>query len=132
MKHSVKRFVLLLALASCDVPLGGSTGGVQAGTQGKVNFALQPMTSVAEGKNDFSMSLIDVRTHKPIVGANGTVRTLMPAMGHETSEATVEEPTSGAYVLRGVVFDMPGDWAIRIQIKRDAITDEVQFPFSVP
>src|SRR5258708_33625415 len=112
MKRSVKRFSVLAALlafglAACDVAQAGMNGGALPGAEGNVDFALVPQELVAEGRNDFSMTLVDVHSQKLLSGAMVTLRTTMPAMGHETVEGTVEEPNPGLYVLRGVVFDMP-------------------------
>jgi hypothetical protein len=121
-----------LALGACDATPAGVNGGVLPGAKGNVQFALVPQGPVSEGNNTFSMKLVDVRTMQPVTGAMLTLHTLMPAMGHQTLEGTVEEQTPGTYVLSGIVFDMPGDWALRVQASSSAVADEVEFPLNVP
>jgi len=124
--------LLVMALSACDVPLPGENGGALSGSAGNVEFILVPQTPVVQGANDFSMTLVDVHTLEPLTGAKITLQTTMPETSRHTSEGVVQERTAGSYLLRGIVFDEPGDWAVRVHVKDAGITDEVEFPFNVP
>ena len=138
MKRFVKRFTIALAalgacgLMGCDVAPTTADGGTLSGTHQNIEFTLKPEAPVGEGTNAFTMTLLDTQTHQPVSGATVTLHTNMPAMGHQTNAGSVEEPTPGHYVLRGIVFDMPGDWAVRLQVASTSTTDEVEYPFNVP
>ena len=124
--------LLAMALSACDVALPGENGGALSGTTGNVEFILVPQTPVVRGENDFSMTLVDVRTLEPLTGAKVTLQTTMPETSRQTTEGLVQERTAGSYLLRGIVFDEPGNWTVRVHVNGGGITDEVVFPFNVP
>jgi hypothetical protein len=47
------------------------------------------------------------------------VKLFMPSMGHGSQKVNVAAQGGGVYALSNVIFSMPGDWEVRVQIKQD-------------
>lgn len=61
------------------------------------------------------------------------VKLWMPDMGHGSSPVTITRTEAGVYQVSRVFFIMPGDWEVRVQIKRGTdIQEEVAAPVLIP
>jgi hypothetical protein len=121
---------LAFVLASCDATPSREGNALVEGDLGVLEFELVS-DRVAEGPNDFRLKVIGLEGRTPAL----SIRTLMPAMGHATDTAEVMETAPGEFALEGVVFDMPGAWAIRVRVAETGASetlDEAEFTLDVP
>jgi hypothetical protein len=65
------------------------------------------------------------------------VKLFMPSMGHgshPTQVVPVQEKgkvVPGQYRVKNVLFSMPGDWLIQVQLKKgDQVVDQADLPFN--
>ena len=58
------------------------------------------------------------------VSAEVAVQLWMPSMGHGSSPVSIQKVGPGKYLVTRVFFIMPGDWDIRVQIKKNGQLDE--------
>ncbi len=97
---------------------------------GKLHAELRSIPQPLEqGPNEILLTIHDAETHEPRDGLSLTVEPWMPHHGHGSSAVPqVEADGNGNYLVRDVVFTMPGDWELRIQItspEADAFTPTV-------
>lgn len=96
------------------------------GDEGIYEFELTG-ESLEEGLNDLTIQVY--RDGVPVSDATVIARTVMPAMGHPTSEVSVDADAAGQYEA-SVVFSMPGLWDVEIEIGGEA-SDSVVFRVEV-
>ncbi len=143
--HSALTRVLLgcgvIALTACSagctatgdaVSGDAAPSGPTPGLRGAIVFDLSHEEAPREGPNRFRLALDEAGGTAPLDGANVSLQVVMPSMGHQTTSPDVIDLGSGNYVLPNVVFDMPGDWSLRIRVKKGAVVDELEFPFEIP
>lgn len=67
------------------------------------------------------------------------VKLFMPSMGHGSHPTQVTEakdekgnPVPGTYQVKNVLFSMPGDWLIQVQLKQAGkVLDQADLPFEM-
>ncbi len=65
-----------------------------------------------------------------VAGAAVSIVPWMPSMGHGVmTKPTVTERGGGLYSINDVVLSMTGHWQLKIEIVKDAVTDNVTFEF---
>ena len=77
-----------------------------------------------QGENSFELkfwSSTEGTKDGPYTDFDGTaaVQLWMPSMGHGSSPVTVTSVARGHYSVTRVYFIMPGDWDVRVQIKKN-------------
>ena len=90
-----------------------------------------------EVENAFSFRIWNKITSRPEgpysdVEGSFAVQLWMPSMGHGSSPVTVTRTAAGEFEVSRVYFVMPGDWDIRLQIKKNGqITDQAVIQVSL-
>ncbi len=78
------------------------------------------------------------RTHEKYTLAETIrVKLFMPSMGHGSQPTSVSQetddqghPIPGSYRVKDVLFSMPGDWEIRVELKKhDKVIDQATLPY---
>ncbi|MDI1476993.1 FixH family protein [Polyangium sp. y55x31] len=123
------------SLAACGgaEQASGSPDQESIGLRGALEFKLVPEAPIMQGENDLRLTLHDAATGAVIEGASIEVTAIMPAMGHEATDApAIEEAGGGAYAVRGLALSMPGRWDVHVRVEHQGTTDEVHFYYDVP
>ena len=120
---------LLAACGSSDpAPAGGrfhSELGSCSGT-----FEFDPAEPVV-GKNRLDATLVDSE-ESPLEHAVLDVQTWMPAHGHGSSaKPAVDEQGAGRYAITNLVFEMPGEWQLTINVDGAELSDRFVIPVAV-
>ena len=125
--------VLLLALSACGSPAeetpaersAWSDTGTFVGT-----FTLAPSPPTI-GKNRVDATLADA-AREPLVGAELDVELWMPAHGHGASSTpNAIESAPGQYQIDEIVYEMPGEWVLRVQVRSESTQDVFELPVVV-
>lgn len=102
-----------------------SDNGVFTGT-----FSPSPAEPIV-GTNALEAALAGSDT-KPVLGATLTVTPWMPAHGHGSSVTpTVTEQGEGKYAVDQIVYGMPGDWELRIDVAAGELSDRFVLGYQV-
>jgi len=82
--------------------------------------------------HDWSITLTD-RDSVPITTASIAISGGMPAHGHAlpTQPEVSQNLGDGQYLVEGMLFNMSGQWLLRINIAAEGKSDVVDFEFSV-
>lgn len=84
------------------------------------------------GSNDFDLRIVSAVDGAPAEGLDLQVTPWMPHHDHGSpSEPTVEEVGGGRYRIRGVAFNMEGEWELRIFVAQGEIEDRIVAAFRV-
>jgi len=80
------------------------------------------------------VNTLDIIVHdkhnKDVVGAEITITPWMPSMGHGVFEKpVVTERGGGLYSVGNIILIMGGHWELRVQVKKNGLTDSVTFDF---
>jgi hypothetical protein len=91
----------------------------------------RPAVVPVEQLHAWQVRLLD-RAHRPVVGARIKVTGDMPAHGHGLPTAPIAVGRGqGLYVLRGMMFQMPGRWYVQLEIRAAGRLDRVRIPFTI-
>lgn len=84
------------------------------------------------GSNDFDLTVIRAEDQAPAEGLAIEVVPWMPHHDHGAPTApSVEEVGGGRYRIRGVAFNMEGEWELRISVSQGEIEDRFVAAFRV-
>lgn len=62
-----------------------------------------------------------------------TILLWMPSMGHGSAPVKIERLSDYQYHVKNVYFIMPGDWEIRLLLKKDKqLLDQLYIPLMIP
>jgi hypothetical protein len=74
--------------------------------------------------------IVHDKDNKDVVGAEITITPWMPSMGHGVFEKpVVTERGGGLYSVGNIILIMSGQWDLRVQVKKNGLTDNVTFNF---
>ncbi len=83
------------------------------------------------GKNALELALSD-HQGEPLVGAKLGAEPWMPAHGHGSNTTpVVSELGGGNYRVDDLVFEMPGNWEVRLEVELHDHSDRFVLPASV-
>lgn len=97
----------------------------------KINWEKFP---TEDGYGSFLLHFfLEERPHQPVdLPGDVAVVLWMPSMGHGSSPVKIEEISRGRYHVTRVFFNMPGEWDIRLQIKREGkILEQIILPVKI-
>lgn len=131
--RAVPLFCLALGVVGCgsdsedaaaDQALSSENGAF------KGSFKATPSAPVV-GTNSLEAMLTDAES-APLLGATLAVVPWMPAHGHGSSVTpTVTEKGQGEYSISEIVYGMPGDWELRIDVSAGQLSDRFVLEYQV-
>jgi hypothetical protein len=93
-------------------------------------FVSDPVEPVV-GTNRLEATITN-QSSVPVPGLTIAVQPWMPAHGHGSKvEPTVEERGEGRYDIDQIVYEMPGQWELRLEFAAAGIDDRFVLPYSV-
>ena len=93
-------------------------------------FAHDPV-SPQTGEATLDMELTDA-SGAAVAGADISVEPWMPAHGHGSPETPqVSETEAGRYQVTNIVYSMPGEWELRIDVDAGGTTDRFVLTYDV-
>lgn len=119
-----------LSVACVSPDAAADSGGVVESESYVVEYSTDP--SPAEvGENELTL-LIEDRAGRPVTDAEVTVEAWMEAHGHGTEkDPSVQYVEKGRYHVEGLVFQMPGEWRLDVQITVGDESEGVSFEIGV-
>lgn len=97
----------------------------------EAEFRADPDPPVS-GQNKVTMELKNADDGSPVTGAEVEVEPWMPGHGHGSPEVPeVSEEGGGKYLITNILYNMPGDWELRIDITADEGTDRFVLKYDV-
>lgn len=94
---------------------------------------LSPLSEpLVVGSNEFELQIFERISGSPAEGLELDVLPWMPHHDHGSPvEPSVEELGEGLYRIRGVAFNMEGEWELWINLSKDAVRDLIVASFRV-
>lgn len=129
-------FVLLMFFALLSPAFAGQTtkGGEcslkETTAKGMFNVELKlDRAELSVGKNTADVTIRD-KHEKPVTGARLTIRPHVARHG-ETSiiRPSVTEKGDGVYGVKNIYIDMPGDWELKVTVRKAGEEDSAVFDF---
>jgi hypothetical protein len=129
----VTLFIFLMFLAPAlagDAPQEKTAPLQKTTAQGMFHVKMTLETNkLSVGKNSALVTVMD-KQGKPVTGTRLTVRPHVARHG-ETSlmKPTVVEKSDGVYQVRNIYIDMPGDWELKVTVRKNDTEDSAVFEF---
>jgi hypothetical protein len=128
---SIKPFIFTLA---CSF-LFGSSASAETGVSSDGVFRLQTHSHLsglsARIFSEVEFTLTD-KLNVPVTGAHIRLSGGMRAHGHGLpTRPLVKELDVGRYIVRGLMFSMPGSWELQFDIEVDEYADQVRLDFII-
>ncbi len=126
--------VLAACSAACTSSFPAAPLMTMMSTSGTLRVAVrsEPTQPPELGTSNWSYTITNAETDKPVDGLSIAVVPWMPAMGHGTSTVPqVTEQGDGVYHVDEVVLFMPGQWDLRTAISgadKDDLVVSVDIP----
>lgn len=114
----------LLGVTQAPVTSSGGTYVVEWQTVGDK----MPLNKVF----DLDVTVLKAADHKPAEGVKLAVNASMPAHHHGMNvKPVVQQTDAGKWLVSGMLFHMPGNWQITLEIDNGTGTERVQFDVAV-
>jgi len=124
-------FFALLSPAFAGQTTKGSECSLKETTaKGMFNVELKlERAKLSVGKNTADVTIRD-KHEKPVTGARLTIRPHVARHG-ETSiiRPSVTEKGDGVYSVKNIYIDMPGDWELKVTVRKAEAEDSAVFDF---
>lgn len=125
-------FLLSLFFISSILNCGSgnkNTGDKKSGGELKISAKIDPDPPKV-GENKIYLEIQD-KNGKGVEGAKLTVSPSMPAHGHGSSkDPKISEKGGGKYEVV-VVFQMPGEWVVKVEVSSSAGNGSAEFKYTV-